>query len=99
MKCHDNCLTCEFKDDRCTTCHKSSWLDVSKRCNEAELERQSYKPAVYKGRTSKLAYEICGDGKNYGVLVCDDGNNESGDGCSSQCTVEEGYYCYGGYSD
>lgn len=24
---------------------------------------------------------------------CDDGNSVSGDGCSSDCTVEEGYLC------
>jgi cysteine-rich repeat protein len=36
--------------------------------------------------------EICGDG----VVVfagCDDGNQISGDGCSSNCTIEKGYVC------
>ena len=27
---------------------------------------------------------------------CDDGNTEDGDGCSSECTVEKGFYCVGG---
>lgn len=28
-----------------------------------------------------------------GKEACDDGNILSGDGCSSQCVVEEGYKC------
>ena len=29
--------------------------------------------------------EKCGDGKHLGAFQCDDGNNENGDGCDSQC--------------
>ena len=29
---------------------------------------------------------------------CDDGNDNDGDGCSSGCYIEEGYYCVGGNS-
>jgi cysteine-rich repeat protein len=29
--------------------------------------------------------EKCGDGLNFGMLECDDGNNMDGDGCSSVC--------------
>lgn len=28
--------------------------------------------------------------RNY---ACDDGNANSDDGCSSTCTIEDGYYC------
>lgn len=28
-----------------------------------------------------------------GILGCDDGNLIDGDGCSSTCTVESGWYC------
>ena len=31
-----------------------------------------------------------------GQLQCDDGNTQSGDGCSSQCEVENGFACSGG---
>ena len=24
---------------------------------------------------------------------CDDGNNDGGDGCSSNCVIEEGWHC------
>ncbi len=37
-----------------------------------------------------------GDGLNMGVYECDDGNLNSGDGCSDQGTVEAGYVCKGG---
>ena len=29
---------------------------------------------------------------------CDDGNDNYGDGCSSDCFIEEDYYCVGGSS-
>ena len=37
--------------------------------------------------------EVCGDGLNYGIFQCDDGNRDDGDGCSSDCTIEAGYSC------
>jgi cysteine-rich repeat protein len=48
-------------------------------------------------------YEICGDHKNPSQMDgnandCDDNNNANGDGCSTDCAIEEGYYCYGGDS-
>ena len=36
---------------------------------------------------------ICGDGILEGNEKCDDGNINSGDGCSSTCTIEKGYTC------
>lgn len=41
----------------------------------------------------KIIVEICGDGINLGQVECDDGNQQSGDGCSSECKIEEGYTC------
>ncbi len=35
----------------------------------------------------------CGDGLITHSEVCDDGNNRSGDGCSSECILETGYNC------
>ena len=42
--------------------------------------------------------EICGDGMTLGAELemagfCDDGNEEDGDGCSSECVIEYGYEC------
>ncbi len=37
---------------------------------------------------------LCGDGKVEGAdEVCDDKNSSNGDGCSSSCSVEDGYSC------
>lgn len=41
--------------------------------------------------------ETCGDGNNWGLKVCDDGNTRDGDGCSSTCLEENGYMCRGGF--
>lgn len=40
--------------------------------------------------------EICGDGFNFGMVQCDDGNLVNGDGCNSKCFIEEGWACSGG---
>lgn len=45
---------------------------------------------------SNIILEICGDGRNMGILECDDGNLLDGDGCSSICNVEPNYVCTGG---
>lgn len=37
--------------------------------------------------------EICGDGFRIKNEQCDDGNTADGDGCSSNCAVEEGFTC------
>ena len=44
--------------------------------------------------------DICGDGRRFvsNSTFCDDGNTQSGDGWSSTCTKETGWYWYGGTS-
>ena len=37
--------------------------------------------------------DSCGDGNVHQDEECDDGNQISGDGCSEECTVEEGWLC------
>lgn len=45
-------------------------------------------------------FEICGKGRNYGNLKCDDTVfptlNQDGDGCNTNCEVEDGYICFQG---
>lgn len=36
---------------------------------------------------------VCGNGFVEGLQQCDDKNNISGDGCSSDCVVEKGFVC------
>ena len=54
----------------------------------------------YGGNTTHpdRCYEICGDGRKFNNDrgYCDDGNNQDGDGCSSECRVEPGMKCEGG---
>jgi fibro-slime domain-containing protein len=45
------------------------------------------------GANLGLAVNVCGDGTLKGFEECDDGNVNSGDGCSSQCAVEFGFQC------
>lgn len=48
---------------------------------------------------NSVCYEICGDinyDHNFGDYACQDSNGNNGDGCTSDCAVEDGFYCYGG---
>lgn len=40
--------------------------------------------------------EKCGDGLNFGLVECDDGNLVNGDGCSDSCEIELDWTCTGG---
>jgi large repetitive protein len=71
-------------------------------CSSGEIEDGYY---CYGGTrtTGDRCYEICGDNINPSQIDgnaddCDDNNNADGDGCNTNCEIEEGYYCYGGSS-
>ena len=40
-----------------------------------------------------LCIPLCGDAILTGTETCDDGNMQNGDGCSSQCTIEDYFNC------
>ena len=42
--------------------------------------------------------QVCGDGIRAESEKCDDGNKDSGDGCSQTCQIETNYVCKGGNS-
>lgn len=46
--------------------------------------------------TGDICRETCGDGRNMGLVQCDDGNKVSGDGCDQDCKIEGGWQCRGG---
>lgn len=47
--------------------------------------------------TADVCTEICGDGITvFTTYDCDDGDNDSGDGCSDICGLEDGWTCQGG---
>src|SRR3989344_7195109 len=37
---------------------------------------------------------VCGNGLVGGAEECDDGDTQSGDGCSNSCEMEDGWYCF-----
>ena len=41
--------------------------------------------------------EVCGDSAVNGVEGCDDGNLDDANGCSSVCTIEDGFMCLGAH--
>ena len=45
--------------------------------------------------TTAFCPQTCGDGRRF-EYECDDGNLRDGDGCDSQCFIEEGWTCNGG---
>lgn len=53
-------------------------------------------PAVQDPIEVDVCKEICGDGYDLGHYECDDGNYNSGDGCSVLCFIENGWNCTGG---
>jgi len=42
---------------------------------------------------------VCGDSSLTDAEACDDGNTANGDGCSSTCTLEPGFMCFGAWRD
>ncbi len=42
--------------------------------------------------------QACGNASKGGLEQCDDGNTQSGDGCSSACMIESGWSCVGARS-
>ncbi len=58
------------------------------------------KPLFSMVHTCLSLFEECGDGFRTLPEECDDGNTRDGDGCSSTCKIEPGFYCKrGSYND
>ena len=45
------------------------------------------------GEGATSCFSVCGDGLLVGNEECDDHDTDSDDGCSSVCTIEDGYLC------
>lgn len=72
------CVEC---NDQCATCKEKATCTAC---------AQGY---AYNQVTYQCEIRTCGDGVVDAGEQCDDGNQISGDGCSSTCTVEVGWYC------
>lgn len=91
LPCDSPCETCYASGpSACLSCRENFiWADSSQ-TGESNCVLPPSGIAI--GPNGKLT-EVCGDGLNLGVNECDDGNLESGDGCSSECRIEAGFEC------
>ena len=55
--------------------------------------RCSGEPSICENIAPPPPTSNCGNGQKDGSEGCDDGNSNNGDGCSSTCSVENGYSC------
>ncbi|CAG9327427.1 unnamed protein product [Blepharisma stoltei] len=104
--CDTSCKTCSVVSSNCTSCISSAPVlydgNQCYPCSSFQGYGYTYAVSISSMSTSLLTQlaqkctEICGDGKHMGQAQCDDGNNRSGDGCSSVCIVETGWSCSGG---
>ena len=107
LPCHYSCSYCSGPSSTsCTWCDRSTssrYLSNRNSClcvegysevNETCILSNSLctEPGYAIDPVTSACKEICGDGNRINY-ACDDGNAEDGDGCSSQCTIEEGYVC------
>ena len=90
IACHERCLECYGPTvTDCSPCKGNYTYDlVLHQCKSCE-EMKSGLRSVGDGSCE----EICGDAINLGLLPCEDGNLDDGDGCSSSCTFEKDFLC------
>jgi len=63
--------------------------------HEHEHEHKERNP-IELGAAMSMCRPKCGDGRRFPTERCDDGNSQSGDGCSAACLVEKTWTCSGG---
>ncbi|CAK62555.1 unnamed protein product (macronuclear) [Paramecium tetraurelia] len=83
QQCSQSCLTCITSQDNCVQCR---FTLEDKTCKMCEQE------FGFQIKDDKCT-AICGDNILVDIEQCDDGNIIDGDGCNSQCQVEEGFIC------
>eukprot|EP00826_Nyctotherus_ovalis_P051747 TRINITY_DN6483_c0_g1_i1.p2 TRINITY_DN6483_c0_g1~~TRINITY_DN6483_c0_g1_i1.p2 ORF type:complete len:394 (-),score=112.85 TRINITY_DN6483_c0_g1_i1:889-2070(-) len=103
LECHEACSQCRGGNiTDCLECNKGyltypgkskEGTVVCKKCEEVSVGYYTDINGVCQGNFLLSSVEVCGDGINLGLNECDDGNKLNGDGCSSECKVEEGFTC------
>lgn len=96
IACHYSCLTCQYSGQYfdCLSCDPNMLRSLSGGASPSTCDCD----AGYEDVGVVLCEDICGDGDMY-VDGCDDGGTVSGDGCSSNCQVENYYFCTPNISD
>lgn len=90
QQCDSTCFDCENDAYYCTICPNNKFLYNGKCVDCGDVIGMEQDPDEPIG----VCREVCGDGKRLvpaSVHECDDGNFVNGDGCSSNCTIEEGW--------
>eukprot|EP00826_Nyctotherus_ovalis_P010713 TRINITY_DN12811_c0_g1_i3.p1 TRINITY_DN12811_c0_g1~~TRINITY_DN12811_c0_g1_i3.p1 ORF type:complete len:486 (+),score=57.98 TRINITY_DN12811_c0_g1_i3:1250-2707(+) len=97
-----SCIDCKFpcaacdSSESCVECEANLvnvFAEGKTKCEECPEGYVTTSKGLCKGSVEVLRLEICGDGVNMGSYECDDGNTESGDGCSKECKIEPGFDC------
>ena len=99
-ECDDGAENVAYGDGYCALncrfahyCGDGLWDDIDKK-NGEECDAGGDTSADYEGCTQDCKrVNFCGDGKVTHTEYCDDGNDDSGDGCSSDCQQEPNYIC------
>jgi len=95
--CYDICGDGLLMDRALYTCDDGNTISGDGCSSKCQIER-GWQCSGGNHHHKDTCKEICGDGLDMHSYAydCDDGNIISGDGCSSTCHIEEGWYCYGG---
>lgn len=109
LNCHESCSTCKGPNRtdclECSTNYTALPAPlgsiICKTCEEINVGYYTALNGTCQGKFLIHTIEICGDDINLKMRECDDGNEKDGDGCSSDCRVEEGFVCqsYEGRAD
>ncbi|CAD8172923.1 unnamed protein product [Paramecium pentaurelia] len=92
QECNKECKTCINQPNNCLSCKISN--QYSQQCQLCEINL-----GYYTDFENNQCYSKCGDNIKTVFEQCDDGNNLNGDGCSSKCQIEDGFYCIDGHCD
>eukprot|EP00347_Sterkiella_histriomuscorum_P007392 403349107 len=79
------------------SCSAGEYLIENQTCIQCNQRPPGKPKIIMQYALGGFCQEICGKGYNYGMLECDDGNTQNDDGCSSECTIESGWQCDGGF--
>ncbi|CAD8151440.1 unnamed protein product [Paramecium pentaurelia] len=82
-RCSQSCITCINSSKNCLQCR---FLQADQTCKICD---QEYGFQIKDNKCQA----VCGDNMIVDIEQCDDGNIIDGDGCNSQCMIEQGFIC------
>ncbi|CAD8118190.1 unnamed protein product [Paramecium sonneborni] len=91
VQCQNNCLECIKQPYNCLRCRYKQ--NLNNKCLDCQNTN-----GYYIDNLNINCYSKCGDGIKTQDEECDDGNILKGDGCNSQCQLENNYILQNGLS-